>query len=139
MKNKWVITFLCALTIAVSALPQAYAASNPPVAIQPFWLNVDSLRTSLTFSGNTAVCGARIIAVPGVVSITATALLERKNANGTYTEVKTWTGLSSSTTSLIFDGSHNVTTGYTYKLTITANVTRSGSTEIVSGWVESKP
>ncbi|MGI6576550.1 MAG: hypothetical protein ACOX1Q_00590 [Eubacteriales bacterium] len=73
---------------------------------------------------------------PGTDYITATVVLARKNANGSLTAVKTWSGLSATGDMLIFDGTYYVTTGYTYRLTITATVYRDGVGENVSGYFE---
>jgi hypothetical protein len=60
--------------------------------------------------------------------------LYRKNANNTYTYVDTWSD-SVNGTSLTITGSHAATAG-TYKLTVTATVTRNGTAESVSNSAE---
>lgn len=63
--------------------------------------------------------------------------LIKKNSDSTYTAVKTWNGLEAATGNmLIFDSTYYVTTGYTYRLTITATVYRNGTGETVSGYFE---
>ncbi|HLW10090.1 MAG TPA: hypothetical protein VKX35_06800 [Fermentimonas sp.] len=63
-------------------------------------------------------------------------MLARKNADGSLTPVKRWSGLSVDGDILGFDGTYYVTTGCTYRLTITATVYRYGVEETVSGYYE---
>jgi hypothetical protein len=62
--------------------------------------------------------------------------LERKTGTNTYTTIRTWDNLSVNGATLTFSGTQTVTRGFTYRLTINANVTRNGTTEPVSNWIE---
>ena len=104
------------------------------IPIQPFWTNVSEVRPTLSFSGTTANCSAFVQGFSGTTKIAATVTLARKNGNS-WTTVKTWTQTANSTV-LTWSGTQSITTGNTYRLTITANVTRNGTTETVSNWIE---
>lgn len=97
------------------------------------WDNTHLVDINLSFQGSKAICGACVIAKPGTTKITGTAVLERKNKDGTYTEVKTWKDLYSDDYIMIFDGVCYISTGYTYRLKITATVYRNGTSETISG------
>jgi hypothetical protein len=108
------------------------------VGISPMYTNVSYVNMNLTFSGTTANCSSTIQGLSGTTSITATYTLQRKETNGSYTTLKTWTPSASGMT-LRLNETHTVTSGYTYRLSVTASVTRNGTTETVSNWVENKP
>ena len=100
------------------------------------WASTSSIDINLSFDGSKAICGACVQGWSDVKNITGTAVLSRKNSNGTYTTVKTWNNLNVSGNRLIFDGRYYVARGYTYRLTITATVYRNGVGETVSGYFE---
>jgi len=114
----------------VSADESGSLASPPAMGI--LWVNVSAIQANLSFSGSTAYCDAYVVGKSGTTSITATVVLYRKNSNNTYTAIKTWTNLTSSGTSLYFNETHTITTGYTYKLYIMASVYRNGTSEVVT-------
>jgi hypothetical protein len=100
------------------------------------WSSTSSIDINLSFNGSKAICGACVQGWSDVKKITGTAVLSRKNSNGTYTTVKTWNNLNVAGNRLIFDNIYYVTRGYTYRLTITATVYRNGIGETVSGYFE---
>ncbi len=100
------------------------------------WDNTTSVDVNLTVSAGKAVCGACVIGRPDVTQITGTVELARKNSDNSYTAVKTWSDLKAQGNKLIVDKTYYVTKGYTYRLLITANVYRNGSSETVSGSYE---
>lgn len=100
--------------------------------ITPYWQNTDIVDARLSFSGNKAITYARVLGKAGVTKITATVTLQRKNASGTLTTVKTWSGLEELGDELVFNDSYYVTSGYTYRLTISAKVYKGSSYESVS-------
>lgn len=131
------ITAVLVLIALLALSGQSFAAENPsksmtPGIIKPLWINIDKINVNLTFAGSQANCSARVYGKTGTTMITGTAVLARQNSNGTYTTVKTWSNLVSYSDTLTFNGIHYVTTGYTYRLSFTAAVTRSGSTETVT-------
>ena len=100
------------------------------------WVNADLVDADLSFDGSKGLCGAMVIGKSGTTRITGTVVLARKNANGTYTTVKTWSGLEAIGSRLLFDKTHYVSPGYTYRLTITATVYRNGTGEKVTDYNE---
>jgi len=131
---------LIALIVCFVFPTTGMAASNGTVSeglvssagqIVPFrWTNTDSITVGLSFTGTTANCTARIIGMPGTTRIAATVTLERLDG-GVYRQEKSWTQ-SVSGERLDFSQTHSVTRGFTYRLTVTADVTRNGQTETVT-------
>lgn len=145
MKSIRIIVLSMILTLSCLAIPISTVFASDSVAndalesrqamlIQPHWTNTESISSSLTFSGTTANCGARIVGMSGTTRISATFTLQRR-VNGTWVTIKTWTESSSSNT-LNFSGTHTVTKGFTYRLSVNATVTRNGVSETVSSWSE---
>ncbi|MFT4143727.1 MAG: hypothetical protein QM644_04670 [Mobilitalea sp.] len=102
--------------------------------VTPQWTNVNDITLNLYFSSGVAYCSGTIKALSGTTSITATFKLERKVGSAWVVE-NAW-GQSSSSSTLSFSGTDDVSAGYTYRLSVTANVTRNGVTEAVSSSVE---
>jgi hypothetical protein len=108
------------------------------IGISPLYTHVSTTRLELSFEGTTAKCSSTIQGLSGTTGVTAAFTLQRKETNGTYTTLKTWNESASGTT-LRFSGTHTITTGFTYRLSVTVKVTRNGTTETVSEWLENKP
>lgn len=121
---------LVAVLLMFSVVPIT-AQAAAPVGIMPLWTNTFSASASLQISSGTASCSGSVIGFSGTTRITATFTLERKNTNGTFSAVKTWSGLSSNSATLTFSGTHTVSSG-TYRLKGTAVVTRNGTSETVT-------
>lgn len=121
------------LTCLVSPNASASAANNGGITIEPNWNNADYVSVSLTFSGTTANCVASVRGKPGTTKIVATIKLEQVNVSPSPA---TWPKTVNSDI-LDFSGTYSsVSKGNTYRLTITADVTRNGTVETVSGWAE---
>jgi hypothetical protein len=137
IKTRKILIALALVAMMLSTVT-AFAAESPSeiIAIQPFWTNTSNVNVVLSISGTTANCSAIVEGYSGTTKIVADVTLERKAANGTYTTVKTWTNQSANGSRLLFDESYSVTSGYTYRLTVSAKVTRNGTTETASNWVE---
>lgn len=137
--KRWVVNIMAKKTLAfllscvLLSMVIMPALASP--IITPFYTNTVSLSGTLSFSGAKATCTSTVIGRSGTSGITLTLNLERKNANGTYTLVKSW---STTTTEeyAIMSKDYYVSTGYTYRLTSIANVTRNGTTETVTGSTE---
>lgn len=144
VKVKKAISVFLVVILSLITKGEALAANNKPYplssslsdSIEPFWDNTTSVEVNLSFSGSKAICGACVIGKVNATKITATVVLARKNSNGTYTTVKTWSGLQTTDYVLIFDGTYYVSTGYTYRLNITSTVYNSDSSETVSASFE---
>lgn len=68
--------------------------ANLQTTVSPNWTNTSSVNTNLSFNGGLGTCGAYVIGKSGTTQITGTVVLSRKNSNGTYTAIKTWSGLN---------------------------------------------
>lgn len=143
VKVKKRISLLCVIILCFLLGGEALAASNVmnvPSSISGIpvvqWVNTTSVDINLSIDGGKAICGACVIGKVSTTEITGTVKLARKNTNGTYTTVKTWSDLKASGNMLIFDKTYYVSTGYTYRLTITSTVYQNGSGETVSGYYE---
>jgi hypothetical protein len=126
------------LTMAVGNNIVARADTTPSdtgiVGIDPYWANTDVLNVMLSFNNGQGALSGAVYGKPAATSITATAVLERLNTNGTYSTVYTWNNLSATGNTLLFSTTYYVTQGYTYRLTITATVYMNGVGETVSGY-----
>lgn len=100
------------------------------------WTNTDSIKVNLSFDGGKAMCGACVIGKTNTTEIIGNVTLDRKNSDGTSTTVKKWNDLKTTGDMLIFNETYYVTTGYTYRLTITSTVYRNGNGETVSDYYE---
>lgn len=129
----WLVVVVVLAGLMVSAL------ASETVGQSPMSVSLSKIDTLLTFDGTTAKCSGTVQGLSGTTGITATYTLQRKETNGTYTTLKTWANLSASGTTLRFSDTYTITKGYTYRLSVTANVTRNGTTETVSSSVENTP
>ncbi len=133
-------SLLLAFVLCFSLGGVIHAKGHTPVSAAdthvPQWDNTTSVEISLSFDGSKAICGACVIGKPGTTEITGQAVLARRNSNGTYTTVKTWSGLKTTGNILTFDAIYYVSSGYTYRLTISATVYRNGTGETVTGYHE---
>lgn len=143
VNTKRIIFTLCLIVFCSLMGGEVRAASNDSkVPIMTLgtselqWTNTTSVDVNLSFDGSKGICGACVIGRVNTTKITGTVKLDRKNPNGTYTNVKNWTDLKATGNKLIFDKTYYVSKGYTYRLTINATVYRNGSGEAVSGSFE---
>jgi len=100
------------------------------------WTHVESVSVWLTIPNGKALCSSIVNGQPGTTRITGIAVLSRKNANNTYTKVKTWSNLETLGSRLIFDETYFVATGHTYRLTMTATVYRNGDNETITEYYD---
>jgi hypothetical protein len=114
----------------VTAIP-VMAGSQPN--IQPFWSNTSDMMVVLSITDGKAVLSASVDGYSGVTEIIAVAVLERKNHDGSYTEIERWDDISDDYKWLDWTGTRYVATGYTYRFTFTATVYKNGAGETVSG------
>jgi hypothetical protein len=122
---------LLVLVLAFTAVPlqavTAQSASNP-IEIMPFWSNINSIVPSMTISSGTATCTVQVLGFSGTTNISVATTLQRRNTNGTWTNVRTWNS-STANSFLTWSGTNAATAGNTYRLRIVATVTRNGTTE----------
>ena len=144
MKNKRLAALLLAgmLFFAQSISTNAqvpfnvYQGTEGVTDISLQWTNVNDITLDLYFDDGEAGCSGEIRALSGTTKISATFTLERKSGT-TWILEKSWSR-SSNTNSLSFFGTDAVMAGFTYRLSVTANVTRNGVTETVSTSVQGK-
>lgn len=135
VKRCLAVVYVLVMCLAMSSMVYANEAgfqSLTTTAPILRWTNADVVDVSLSVKGSTALCEARIVGKPGTEKITATAVLARRNSNGSYTTVKTWSNLSASGDSLYFDETYHVLSGYGYRLTVDVTVYRKGNYERIS-------
>lgn len=128
------LSFLVLATILfLSTVTPTLAA---PVTIMATYSNTMNVSGTLSFTGQRANLMGSITGRPGTTSVTMNVNLSRKNSNGTYTTVKSW-DTSTTTEEYVIEAYHwYVERGYTYRITVSGNVTRGGTTEYVSGYAE---
>ncbi len=138
MKKGFSLFLAVALCFSMGGVASAGEGINQELdaSIGILWTNTALVSVDLSFDGGRGVCGAYVLGKSETSHITATVVLARKNTDGSLMSIKTWSGLSASGDLLLFDGTYYVTTGYTYRLTITATVYRYGVAETVSGYYE---
>jgi len=102
--------------------------------ITPDWENVLSVSLDMSFSNGTITSTGTVRGQSGTTAITATFVLARRNANGTFTEVDRWIAVNGNIPSILTSSrtTQNQPAG-TYRLSITTSVTRNGKTETVPG------
>ena len=143
MKIKKVATFLVIGMLFLNQGIPVFAEVSPNVVqdvgveapITPMWDNTNDVTLDLYFANGNAECVGIVNGVSGTSNISATFKLERKGLLGWSLE-KSWSK-NSKGESLSFYETYAVTKG-TYRLSVTAKVTRNGVTETVNTSVEGK-
>jgi len=104
------------------------------VVIEPFWENAATITLNMSFSNGTITSTGRVNGKNGTTAISATFVLAKRNANGTFTEVDRWTARNGDIAMLLSTSrtTRNQSAG-TYRLSVSASVTRNGRVEIVNG------
>jgi hypothetical protein len=133
--KKCVIGFLLCLLITINGTPISSVANavSADISISPLWVTLTTLTLNMTYSsGQVNWTGMLSGNSSTTASITATYKLEKRNTNGSYSLVQTWSGFSTTGTYMLSSGSKTTSTG-TYRLTVTAQVrNNSGNTETVT-------
>ena len=119
MQNKVVAIFLMALMLLFCSLP--VFALDEQVKEDPFvpevrYSTIDSASASLSVSGTTATCYARLTAKRSV-SLKIKMTLQKKSGS-TWSNVQSWTG-SKTGTSLTMTKTTAVSSGVSYRLKVT--------------------
>lgn len=113
--------------------PNEVKGVEDKLVISPQWDNVNDITLDMYYENGKANCSGKIRALSGTTKISATFKLERKTSTGWKFE-KSWSK-SVSTSTLSFYETYAVPSGYTYRLSVTADVTRNGLTETVTSSV----
>lgn len=144
MKIKKVAIFLLIGMLCLNQKIPVFAEVSPNATqgvgigapITPQWVNTNDVRLDLYFADGKAECVGIINGISGTSNISATFKLERKGLLG-WSQENSWS-TSSKGASLSFYETDAVAKGYTYRLSVTAKVTRNGVTETVNTSVEGK-
>ena len=121
MKRQVIAVILCIGFLLV--------AVGTPIALAR-WTHLESITLNISRSSSTITSSTTITGQPGTTKISASYKLE-KLVNGNYQSVDTWTASSSSETLFNSRKTTNCTAG-TYKLSVTATITRDGTKETVT-------
>jgi len=98
-----------------------------------FWDNVATISLDMSYSFGAVSSSGLVSGKAGTTAISAMFILERRNTNGTFTEVDRWSATNGNAPALLITSrtTRNQFAG-TYRLSVTARVTRNGKTEIVN-------
>ena len=114
--------------LAVLMLANGLPLDVHAIDIAPLYEELLEARSELSISGQTASPYCRIKGKPGTTKVEANMTLQRLESNGQYTDVKTWPGSSDGTT-LTMSKTWAVLPGYSYRVYVSAWVTRASTTE----------
>ncbi len=122
---------ITALTLALALI---FSLSMSALAATPRWVNTDSCKVQLSFSGSTANCNVTITGKPGTSKITGTVTLKKSDG----TSVKSWIKTVNDEQFSAFETALNCAPG-DYVLTVSATVyNKNGVGEMVSGEATAK-
>lgn len=110
----------------VNYIPQNFAEYT----IGPLWEDAGTITPYFSVSGGKAYCDATITGNNSTTKIVADISLQKRNSNGSYTTVKTWTA-SSSSKYLDVSNSYSISSG-TYKMVVTAKIYNGSSYQTIS-------
>ena len=136
MIKRVVLCVMCFVLLAGFA--GNYSAAAVELRAEPYaellWENAAQITLNMSFSNGTVTSTGSVIGKSGTTAIRATFVLARRNANGTFTEVDRWTATNGNITALLTTSrsTRNQPAG-TYRLSVTASVTRNGRIETVTG------
>ena len=102
--------------------------------VELLWESAASITLGMSFSNGTITSTGTVTGKSGTTAISAIFVLARRNANGTFTEVDRWTAKNGNVAWLLTTSrtTRNQPAG-TYRLSVTASVTRNGKVETVPG------
>jgi hypothetical protein len=135
-RKKNILSLLLALAIILTVSSAAYAAPTAmsiETGSQMRWNYTTAVTVRLSINNGLATLTASINGYEGVTKITAKAILERQNSDGTYTELASWNNISADGRYLDWSTERYVSSGYTYRFTINATVYKDSIGENVSG------
>ena len=130
MRKKIISIMLCCILL-LSLMPiTTYAAVADPIV--PMWDNTNTFTPILSFNGNTGSVTVTIVGKSGVSNITANVKLYYKNSSGTWIKsVHEW-DYDVDQMFLTISESFIATPGRTYKIEVTATLTKNGVEEDIS-------
>lgn len=107
----------------------AMAATKPVDSVQ--WDSGAVCTPVLDITGSTAKCKLFVYAEESNHSITATLMLQKKQSDGSYGNVKTWSKITGKG-SVNFSDTYSPVSGTAYRLKAIAYVTGSGGTDTIT-------
>lgn len=138
MKKLNAILAVSAAALMVGAMPVSVFANEANYipknfaehTIGPLWDSGAKVQPSMSYSGGKVQCKASISGNSSITKIVADISLQKRNSNGSYTTIKTWSA-TSNTRALSFVESYTTGTG-TYKMVVTAKIYNGSSYETIS-------
>ena len=121
------------LTTHVYARNLDYVSNVTHIDVDKLWTHTALISADIHVIGNgTITMSGSVLGNPGTSSITVNAVLERQNSNGSFSSIASFNNIRA--TGIIWDWTrqHSVARGHTYRLTLTATVTRNGTSEVVT-------
>ena len=126
MKKKSIAFALSLILIVSLFAPSAYAADTGAntFVISPRYTNISTFSVSFSISSTgLASCYSKVI--PSSVTYNTSLTIElQRYSNGSWSTIKTWTGSGDGVYSL--DKTHYVTSGYSYRIYVTAQISAKG-------------
>ena len=122
MKKRIITTLLC--VVMVLGLLTIPASAR--------WTNCASISLGMSRTNGTISWSGNIVGYSDTIEITADYVLEKLGSNGKYTLVDSWTGLSTTRTSLNSSDSAPNTSSGTYRLSLSGTVKSAGYTEPIT-------
>lgn len=116
MKTK-VLSMVMLVALVLSLGLTASAAE-----ISPLWDSNNRCTPVLTFSGTKATCSGTVVAANSSAKINATMTLYRVNANGSRTQVATWTNLTGTGRVSVTKTHSSVVSGANYHLVLSGTI-----------------
>ncbi|GHU35419.1 hypothetical protein FACS1894105_04110 [Clostridia bacterium] len=120
--QKRILAALLSLLCVVGVAPTAISASaDTPTSVGTYWISLQSITLTMSYSGGQVTWNGLLMGGTTTVGMSATYTLQKKNANGTYTNIATWGPYSSTSYMLSSSGSATTSKG-TYRLTVNGTV-----------------
>jgi len=138
-KGKVIISFLVLILASICLTTHVYAGTfdystnGTYIDVDELWIHTTLISADIHVTGNGAITmSGSVLGNPGTSSITVNAVLERQNSNGSFSSTASFSNIRA--TGAIWDWTrqHTVARGHTYRLTLTATVTRNGTNEVVT-------
>lgn len=124
--------FLLLVTPVITYAKDIEAKQYGFILIEPLWAIVEETDAHLRISNGRATMSGTVIGQPGTTSITANAVLERANLDGTFSAIATFNNMHVTGRFWEWERTYHVARGHVYRLTITATVIRNGISETVT-------
>lgn len=128
-KIVFVIALAMCMVFAFSSF--AMVVTKPTDSVQ--WNSGAKCNPALSINANTATCSLYVKAQNSPDSITTTVMLQKKNSDGTYSNVTTWSKITGKGSVNFVDKYSPVyPTSYTYRVKAIVYVTGSGGTDTIT-------